>query len=281
VPCAGLGPGGAGEARIGAGQRRGHGGQQGWLVALDDHQVVGVLVFHQVAGGFRLSMQGVEGDHGAGEVQVRDGGCQFGNLVGLGIDLPLRADPPGADGEDGQQVYLAAVAADRAADGLAVRGCLLQQARRGRLGGSGPALLTFMHGDGGQAGHRAGGKGGEVAVQGCIQRLGVDDREDPGEGTGAGRADPPRPRISPPAQDGQRVLRAAGRPLGDRGRRVVPGRGERAHRQPQHILQRMPPAQRRAVVRDPGQPLAQAAARRVVTGGQRPGLARRHIDQGR
>ena len=48
------------------------------------------------------------------------------------------------------------------------------------------------------------------------------------------------------------------------------------------LLQRMPAAQWRAGVGDPGQPAPQTAARALVTAGKRPGqLARRDIDQGR
>ena len=62
---------------------------------LDDHQVVGVLVFCQVAGGFRLRMQRVGGHDGPDEIQVRDGGRELGDLIGLGRDLPLSAHAPG------------------------------------------------------------------------------------------------------------------------------------------------------------------------------------------
>ena len=157
-----------------------------------------------------------------------------------------------------------------------------QQAGRpwpgGRRGGA--ALLALVPGHGRQGVRRAGRHRGEVAVQRRVERLGVGVPEDPGEGAGTGRADPPGPRVAPPAEDGQRVLRAAGRPLGDRGRGVVPGGGERADRQGQHELQRMPPAQPRPRVRDACQPLAQAAAGFIS--GKNPGqLPGRDVDQRR
>ena len=150
VPFALLGPGGAREAGVRPGQRLYGGFQQSGLVGLDDHQVVRVLVLDQVAGGFRLRVQRVQGHDGPGEVQVRDGRGQLGDLVGLGIDLPLGAHAPGAHVEDRQQVHLAAIGADGAADGLAVRGSLLQQARQSGAGGGpgGAALLPLVPGHG-------------------------------------------------------------------------------------------------------------------------------------
>ena len=185
-----------------AGQRLRGGGQQGGLVALDDHQVVRVLVLDQVAGGFRLRMQRVQGDDRPGEVQVRDGRGQLGDLVGLGVDLPLGAHAPGGHVENRQQVHLAAIAADRAADGLAVPGRLLQQARRAGRGGcpGGAALLALMPGDLRKRPGEAGRQGGEVAVHRRVERLRVDAAEDPRERARARRADPPGPGVAPPAQ---------------------------------------------------------------------------------
>jgi hypothetical protein len=54
VPFALFGPGCAEESGVGAGQGLRDRLQQGRLVALDDHQVVRVLVFDQVAGCFGL-----------------------------------------------------------------------------------------------------------------------------------------------------------------------------------------------------------------------------------
>src|SRR6266849_543913 len=112
VSFAFFSPGSAGEAAVRAGQGGGGGLQKGRLVALDDHQVVRFLVPGQVAGGFRLRMQGVQGDHLADEVQVRDDGGQLRDLVGLGVYLPLGAHHPGSHVEDRQQVHLAAITAD-------------------------------------------------------------------------------------------------------------------------------------------------------------------------
>src|SRR4051812_13077965 len=84
-----------GEVGVGAGQQAGDGGVQGRLVALNDEQVVGVLVFGEVAGGLDLGVQGVQGHDLPGQVKVGDGGRQFGNLVGLGRNLALRESGAG------------------------------------------------------------------------------------------------------------------------------------------------------------------------------------------
>ena len=160
-----------------------------------------MLVFGQVAGGFGLSVQRVQGDDGTDEIQVRDRRGQFRDLVGLGVDFPLGTHAPRGYVQHGQQADLAAISADRAADRLAVRGGLLQQAGRpwpgGRRGGA--ALLTLVPGHG-RGNRRAGGPRGEVPVQHRVERRGVDVLEDPGEGTDARRADPPGPRVAPPAR---------------------------------------------------------------------------------
>ena len=181
-------------------------------------------------------MQGVQGDHLADEVQVRDDGGQLRDLVGLGVYLPLGAHHPGSHVEDRQQVHLAAITADRAADGLAVPGRLRQKARRAGCGGrpGRAALLALVPGDFGKLPRGTGRQRREVAAHGRAERLRVNAAEDPGESAHAHRADPPGPRVTPPAQGRQRGLRATGCPLRHRLWRVVPGRGERADRQRQH-----------------------------------------------
>ena len=164
-------------------------------------------------------------------------------------------------------MHLAAVRADRAADGLAVRGRLRQQPRHGGLPGpaarrcSRSCLVTSA----GQP-EAARGQRGEVAVQRLVQSPRVRLGEDAAERALARRPDQPGPRVPPPAQDGQRLLGAARRPVSDGRRGVMPGRRERAHRQRQHELQRVPAAQRRARVWDQGQPFTQASARSAVIG---------------
>jgi hypothetical protein len=106
----------------------------------------------------------------------------------LGADFPLGTHAAGDYVEHGQQVHLAAISADCAADRLAVRGGLLQQAGRAPSGG-----------------HR-----GEVAIQFRVERLGADMPEDRGEGAGTGRADPPGPRVAPPPST---ASVSCGRPL--------------------------------------------------------------------
>jgi hypothetical protein len=186
--------------------------------------------------------------------------------VVLGIDLPLGAHAPGAHVEDRQQVHLAAIGADGAADGLAVRGSLLQQARQSGAGGGpgGAALLPLVPGDFGQFLRPGGRHGLQEAVKRLVERVRVDLREDPPEGPRAGRPDAAGQRVRPAAEDQQRLTGAAGCPFRDRGGRVVPGRGERAHRQGQHELQRVPPPGALARIRDQQQPLPQAQARRLA-----------------
>ena len=232
---------------------------------LDDHQVVGVLVADE-PGGLPLGVQGVQGDDRAGQVQALDGGGKFGDLVGLGVYFPLGQGAGSGHVEDGQQVHLAAVRADRAADGLAVRGRLLQQARHSGLPGPGAALLALVPGHLRQGSGRAWGQRGEVAVQRLVQSPRVRLGEDAAERALARRPDQPGPRVPPPAQDGQRLLGAARRPVSDGRRGVMTGRRERAHRQRQHEFQRVPAAQRRARVWDQGQPFTQASARSAVIG---------------
>jgi len=68
-----------------------------------------------------LGVQGVEGDHGVGQVEVDEHRPEDGDLVGLGADLTLGCDQAGP-GHRGQKVDLGAVDAARAANGLAVHG---------------------------------------------------------------------------------------------------------------------------------------------------------------
>ena len=103
----------------------------------------------------------------------------------------------------------------------------------------------------GSASGAACGTGGEVAVHRVVEGRRVGLAEDAAEGALAGRPHRPVHGSRPPAQGGQGLLGAAGRPVRDRRRRVMPGSGERAHRQGQHELQRVPAAQRRARVRNP------------------------------
>ena len=98
---------------------------------LDGHHVVAVLVFGDAAGGLGLGVQGIQGQDRAGQVQSGGDVLQLGDLIGFRIDLALGAGASGSDVEDGQQVHLAAVGADGAAHGLAVRGHLGQQPGRG------------------------------------------------------------------------------------------------------------------------------------------------------
>ena len=59
----------------------------------------------------------------------------------------------------------------------------------------------------------------------------------------------------------------------------MPGSGERAYRQREHELQRVPPAQRRARVGNPGKPLAQAGPGGTVTGENAGQVITRDVNQ--
>ena len=248
---------------------------------LDDHQVVAVLVFGDAAGGLGLGVQGIQGQDRAGQVQSGGDVLQLGDLIGFRIDLALGAGASGSDVEDGQQVHLAAVGADGAAHGLAVRGHLGQQPGRGRPGLRGAALFPLAHRDLRQRPGGNAAQGVQVAVHGGVERLRVDLGEHPGERPCARGLDPPRPWIPAPAQRPQDLPGTACRPLSDRDRGVVPGRRERADRQPQHIPQRMPAPQRRPGIGHPAEPSPQARARDPVYGKNAGQLAGRDIDQGR
>jgi hypothetical protein len=100
-------------------------------------------------------------------------------------------------------------------------------AARGR---GGPALLALVPGDFGQFLRRSGRHALHEAVERLVECVRVDLREDPPEGPRAGRPGPAGQWVRPAAEDQQRLARAVGRPFRDRGRRIVPGRGERAHR---------------------------------------------------
>ncbi|WP_324289670.1 hypothetical protein, partial [Streptomyces sp. H27-G5] len=56
---------------------------KGRLVALDHHQIVRLLHLHQPFRVFALGVEGVGGDHGAGQVERCERGGEAGDLVGL------------------------------------------------------------------------------------------------------------------------------------------------------------------------------------------------------
>ncbi len=238
---------------------------------LDDHDVMAAFYLADEAGGLPLGVQGIQRDDHAGQVQALQARGQLGDLVRLRAHLPLGEGAALADVEGGQQVHPAAVRPGGAADGLAVRGGLRQQAGHGRPAGlrSGAALLPLMPGRLRQPVRGGPRHGGEVAVHRVVHRRLIRLDEDAAERSLARRPDHPGPRVGPPAQGSQHLLGAAGRPVCDGRRRVMPGGGERAHRQGQHELQRVPAAQRRARVRDLPQPGAQARAGRSLSGQSR------------
>ncbi|GAA3305833.1 hypothetical protein GCM10020219_001120 [Nonomuraea dietziae] len=94
--------------------------QERGLVALDDEQVV-AAGGDDLPGVVVLGVQGVGGDHHAGQVQVGQQGCECGDLVALGLDLPLSYDDLGVVAGGGQQMD-DTVRGAAAAQGLAVHG---------------------------------------------------------------------------------------------------------------------------------------------------------------
>jgi len=229
--------------------RAGHGRadriEQGRLVALGDHQVVAVLSFGDAAGGLSLGVQGIQGQDRPGQVQPGGDVLQLRNLICLGIDLPLGTGVPAGHVEDGQQVHLAAVRPDGVAHGLAVRGGLGLQPSRSGPGLRGAARrcsrsCTVTCGSG-QVGMPS-----RASRQPCTAtpKASASIFTKTRENARARCLDPPGPQVTAPAQEGQGLLRAARRPFGDRHRGVVPGSGERADRQRQHVLQLVPAPQR-------------------------------------
>ena len=250
---------------------------------LDDHEVVGALILAQEAGGFPLGMQSVQGEDHAGQVQALDARAELGDLIGLRGHFPLGQRAALAHVEGRQQVHLAAIRADGSAGRLAVRGCLRQQAGHRRPAGlrGGAALLPLVPGRLRQRIQRGLRQGRQVPVHHVVEGHRVHPGEDAAERALAGRPYLPGPRVAAPAQDDQDLLGTAACPVRDRGRRVVPDRGKRAHRQREYELQRVPAAQRRTRVRNPRQPLTQARAGHPVRSENRGQLLTRNVDQGR
>jgi hypothetical protein len=57
---------------------------------------VGVLVLDQEAGVRGLRVQGVEGNHGVGQIEADEQGAEDGDLVGLAVHLALGSDQASA-----------------------------------------------------------------------------------------------------------------------------------------------------------------------------------------
>ncbi len=102
-----------------SGQRGLAGGEQFRLVGLHGHDVVGVLVRDQMRGGGPLGMQGVDGHHFPGQVEVGDQRCHFEDFASLAGDFPLSEHDP-VMGGDREQVRHVAAAGHGAAHALAV-----------------------------------------------------------------------------------------------------------------------------------------------------------------
>jgi hypothetical protein len=64
-------------------------GQQGGLIGLDHKQVVGLLASDQELGGVRMGVEGVGGDHRAGEVEPVQQRLERGDLLRRAADLAL------------------------------------------------------------------------------------------------------------------------------------------------------------------------------------------------
>lgn len=144
---------------------------QGGLIALDQRDVVGVLVLDEEARVGGLRVEGVEGDHRAVQVERGKQGLEDGDLVGRGDHLALGGDQAGPR-HRGEQMDLGAVGAAGTAHGLAVHG----------EGGQGPPVAVVLLLAGGAFAP------GEPTSDGCIQRVAVDALEDTTHG-GLGRGD--------------------------------------------------------------------------------------------
>ena len=73
-------------------------------VPFDGHHVGRVFVLHEIAGGLRLRMPGIEGDHRARPVERAAQVFELRDLVGLGVHQALSRDLPGAVDQRGQHV---------------------------------------------------------------------------------------------------------------------------------------------------------------------------------
>ena len=84
--------------------------QQGGLVGLDHEQVVRLLAGDQELGGLGVGLEGVGGDHDAGEVQWGQQRGEGGDLLGRAADLVLGQHRAAGVVHRRQQVHRAAVA---------------------------------------------------------------------------------------------------------------------------------------------------------------------------
>lgn len=146
-----------------------------------------------------LGVQGVEGDHGVGQVEVDEHRPEDGDLVGLGADLTLGCDQAGP-GHRGQKVDLGAVDAARAANGLAVHG---QRA----AGASAQVMVGWR---------AVGVAGGEPGADRRVEGVAVHALQDSAHG-GFGRGGGPGGFAARAAEGGEHGGRGVGCPFRDRG----------------------------------------------------------------
>lgn len=95
-------------------------GRRGRLVSLEHRDVVGFLLPHQPAHLVLDAVQGVEGDHGAGQIEWFQQRAEGSRLVGLGSHFPLGQGDGGGVGDGGQQVPVALGSVRGAGQRLAV-----------------------------------------------------------------------------------------------------------------------------------------------------------------
>lgn len=164
------------------------------------------LSLHQEAGGVGGSgVQGVEGDHGVGQVKVGEHRPEDGDLLGLRVDLALGCDQAGS-GHRGEQVDLGAVGTTGAADGLTVHG----QRAAGALG----RVLVA----GGSVRVACREPGADCRVEGVA----VDGLQDPAHG-GLGRSNRSGRFAGQAAEGAEHASRGVGGPLRDRGQGLGAG----------------------------------------------------------
>jgi len=221
---------------------------------LDDRDVMRFLDRGQPVQVRPHGMQGIEGDHGAGQVQRFQ---ELGEVAGLVVpvaDLEMvqqaAAVPGGAE-----QVHPGAIGAASPAGGLAVHGHCPQPAagQHSCLLGGTPGTVVAHAGRRRPAG--APGPARAWPEQGPGQGTGVKTVQDHPDRLLVRCPVPAGERIPRSAQPGQVRLARPPDPLADRGEPVVPGRGERADRDRDQAGQRVDPPPRRARVRQRFQPL--------------------------
>jgi hypothetical protein len=241
------------------------------LIPLQDEQVVGMQLTGDQPGGLLRGVQRVQGQHHPGHVQR---GEQVGGdraLAAFVGDLPLTQHDPTVVGDRRDQEHppggsdgpVQEFAVDRSGwqhpgwrrmRHRAERGAALFAFDRSRgLGDHRSRCPTPRHVRG-------------VPAQGRIEGVTVEVGQHPAEGAFTGDRVPGAPGVEAGPQPRQDLLRGPGRPLPDRGDRVVADHQSRAGAQHEDHHQRMPATPHTARIRYLPQPLHQRAGHRPRIG---------------